>query len=192
VNRLQKVLEGANIKLAAVASDVLGRSGREILEALVGGSVDAAAMAQLAKGRMRTKIPALERALVGRFAAHQRFLVAQQLAHIDFLDAGIEQVSAQIGERLRTLEAVIDRLDPIPGVNRRTAEALVAEIGTDMARFPTADHLASWAGMAPGHNESAGKRLSGTIRKGSRWLRSTLVEMAHAAGRSKDSYLGAQ
>jgi transposase len=192
VNRLQKVLEGANIKLAAVASDVLGRSGREMLEALVGGSIDAAAMAQMARGRLRTKIPALERALVGRFGAHQRFLVARQLAHLDFLDASIASVSAEIAERLRALDAVIDHLDTIPGVNRRTAEALVAEIGTEMDRFPTADHLASWAGMAPGHNESAGKRLSGTTRKGSRWLRSTLVEMAHAAGRSRDSYLGAQ
>jgi transposase len=192
VNRLQKVLEGANIKLASVASDVLGRSGREILDALVGGSTDAEAMARLAKGRMRAKIPELERALVGQFGAHQRFLVAQQLAHIDFLDEGIERVSGEIAERLRPLEEAIARRDTIPGVNRRTAEALVAEIGTEMDRFPTAEHLASWAGMAPGNNESAGKRLSGTTRKGSRWLRSTLVEMAHAAGRSKDSYLGAQ
>lgn len=190
VNRLLKVLEGANIKLAAVTSDVLGKSGRGILEALVGGSLDAAAMAQLAKGRMHAKIPELEQALVGRFAAHQRFLVAHQLAHLDFLDETIERVGAEIAVRLRPLEEAIERLDTTPGVNRRTADALVAEIGTDMSRFPSADHMASWSGMVPGNNESAGIRSSGTTRKGSNWLRSALVEMAHAAGRSKDSYLG--
>src|SRR5215207_9085843 len=165
-NRLQKTLEGANIKLAAVATDILGKSGREILAALVAGSTDAAALAQLAKGRLREKLPALERALVGRFGAHQRFLVAQQLAHLDFLDAAIAAVSAEVAERLRPVEEAVSRLDTIPGIGRYVAETLVAEIGTDMSRFPTAAHLASWAGMCPGNNESAGKRRSGKTRKG--------------------------
>jgi transposase len=191
-NRLQKTLEGANIKLAAVATDILGKSGREILAALVAGSTDAAALAQLAKGRLREKLPALERALVGRFGAHQRFLVAQQLAHLDFLDAAIAEVSAEVAERLRPFEDVLTRLDTIPGIGRYVAETLVAEIGTDMSRFPTAAHLASWAGMCPGNNESAGKRRSGKTRKGSPWLRALLVQAAHAAARKKDTYLAAQ
>jgi transposase len=191
-NRLQKTLEGANIKLAAVATDILGKSGREILAALVAGSTDAAALAQLAKGRLREKLPALERALVGRFGAHQRFLVAQQLAHLDFLDVAIAEVSAEVAERLRPFEAAVLRLDTIPGIGRYVAETLVAEIGMDMSRFPTAAHLASWAGMCPGNNESAGKRRSGKTRKGSPWLRALLVQAAHAAARKRDTYLAAQ
>lgn len=193
LNRLQKTLEGANIKLAAVASDILGKSGRQMLEALVAGETDAAALAQLAKGRLQQKRPALEQALTGRMAAHQRFLVAQQLAHIDFLDEAITRASTEIAARLRSGErAALDRLDTIPGVGRRTAEVLLAEIGADVTRFPTAGHLASWAGMCPGNRESAGKRLSGKTRKGSKWLRTALVEAAQAAGRSKTTYLGAQ
>jgi transposase len=193
VNRLQKTLEGANIKLASVASDVLGKSGREMLDALVAGETDAAALARLAKGRLQQKRQALEQALAGRIAAHQRFLVAHQLAHIDFLDAAITRVSTEIAERLGPAEqAAVERLDTIPGVGRRTAEVIIAEIGADVSRFPTARHLASWAGMCPGNRESAGKRLSGKTRKGSKWLRTALVEAAHAVGRSKTSYLGAQ
>jgi transposase len=193
VNRLQKTLEGANIKLASVASDILGKSGREMLDALVAGETDAAALAQLAKGRMQQKRQALEQALTGRMAAHQRFLVAQQLAHIDFLDEAITGASTEIAERLRPLEhTAIERLDTIPGVGRRTAEVIIAEMGADLTRFPTAGHLASWAGMCPGNRESAGKRLSGKTRKGSKWLRTVLIEAAHAAGRSKTTYLGAQ
>jgi transposase len=191
-NRLQKTLEGANIKLAAVATDILGQSGREILAALVAGSTDAAALAQLAKGRLREKLPALERALVGRFGAHQRFLVAQQLAHLDCLDAAIAEVSAEVAERLRPFEDALTRLDTIPGIGRYVAETLVAEIGTDMSRFPSAAHLASWAGMCPGNNESGGKRRRGKTRKGSPWLRALLVQAAHAAARKKDTYLAAQ
>src|SRR5262249_13831760 len=142
VNRLQKVLEGANIKLAAVATDITGASGRDMLAALVGGASDAAAMAQLARGRMREKIPQLEQALAGQFQAHQCFMVAQQLAHIDFLDGLIERVSTEIGERMRPFEEAVTLLDTIPGVGRRTAEVLVAEIGVEMTRFPTAAHLA--------------------------------------------------
>lgn len=192
VNRLQKTLEGANIKLAAVATDILGKSGREMLDALVGGSTDAPALAELAKGRMREKIPQLERALGGQFGLHQRFMVATQLAHIDFLDQAIEQVSQEVTERLAPFEPMLERLDAIPGIGPQNAQALLAEIGTEMDRFPSAGHLASWAGMCPGNHESAGKRKSGRTRKGNRWLRTLLVEAAHAAGRKRNSYLAAQ
>ncbi|MFQ6031246.1 MAG: IS110 family transposase, partial [Dehalococcoidia bacterium] len=171
VNRLQKTLEGANIKLAAVATDILGKSGREMLDALVGGSTDAPVLAELAKGRMREKIPELERALAGQFGPHQRFMVATQLAHIDFLEETIEKVSGEVAERLGPFEPMVERLDAIPGIGPRNAQALLAELGTDMERFPSAGHLASWAGMCPGNHESAGKRKSGKTRKGNRWLR---------------------
>ena len=192
VNRLQKTLEGANIKLAAVASDLRGRSAREMLEALVAGATEPAALAQLARGRLREKRAQVEQALVGRFGAHQRFLVAQHLAHLDYLDEAIEQVSAELRERLRPFDDALARLETLPGVARRGAEILVAEIGLDMSRFPTAAHLAAWAGMAPGNNESAGKRRSGKTRKGSPYLRTLLVEAGQAAGRTKDTYLAAQ
>ena len=191
-NRLQATLEGANIKLASVATDILGKSGRAMLHALVGGVTDAAALAELAQGRLREKLPQLQQALAGRFGPHQRFLVAQQLAHIDFLDEAVDRLSEEIAERLRPLDAVVDQLDTIPGIGRYMAEALIAEIGVDMARFPTAGHLASWAGMCPGNDESAGKRRSGRTRKGSPWLRALLVQAAHAAARTKGTYLGAQ
>jgi transposase len=192
VNRVQKVREGANSKLAAVATDIMGVAGRDMLAALIGGTADAATMAQFARGRMREKIPQLEQALAGTCGAHQRFLIAQQLAHIDFLAALIERVSAQIAERVRPFEEFIVLLDSITGIGRYTAEVLVAEIGVDMTRFPSAAHLCSWAGVAPGNNESAGKRTSGKTRKGSPWLRAALVEAAHAAGRTTNTYLGAR
>jgi transposase len=185
VNRLQKVLEGANVKLPSVASNVVGVSGRAMLERLVAGETDAAALADLARGRLRQKLPQLERALAGRFGPHQRFLVAQQLAHLDALDELIGRVSEEIAARLRACEAVLRRLDTIPGVGRQAAEVLVAEVGPDARRFPTAGHLASWAGMCPGHHESAGRRRSGRTRKGSPWLRATLIQLAHAAARTK-------
>jgi transposase len=191
VNRLQKTLEGANIKLAGVASNVVGQSGRAMLAALIAGSTDAAALADLAQGKLRAKLPALERALAGRVREHQRFLLARQLAHIDSLEALIEAVSAEITERLRPLEDILDRLDTLPGVGRRTAEVLVAEIGTDMDRFPTAAHLASWAGLCPGNHESAGKRQSGKTRKGNRWLRAALTEAAQAGARKPGTYFAA-
>lgn len=192
VNRLQKTLEGANIKLGDVATDIMGLSSRQMLAALVDGETDAVVMAQLAQGRLRDKLPALERALAGSIGPHQRFLLARQLAHIDFLNAAIAEVSREITARLRPFETALERLATIPGVGQRTAEVLVAEIGTDMGRFPTAAHLASWAGMCPGNDESAGKRRSGKTRKGSPWLRSALIEAARAAGRSKRTYLSAQ
>ncbi len=191
-NRLQKALEGANVKLASVATDILGKSGRDILAALAAGQTDAAALAQLARGLLRKKIPQLERALAGDVGPHQRFLIAQHLAHIDFLDAAIVRVGGEVAARLRAQEDAITRLDAIPGVGREVAEALLAEIGSDMSRFPTAKHLASWAGMCPGNHESAGKRASGRTRKGSPWLRALLVQAAHAAARTKGSYLAAQ
>ena len=192
VNRVQKVLEGANIKLAAVTKDITGVSAREILAELVAGSTDAVGMAKLARGRLRAKIPELEQALVGRLRPHHQFLIAQQLAHIDALDEAIERVSEEIERRTHPFAEIITLLDTIPGVAQRTAEVLVAEIGTDMSRFPTAAHLASWAGLAPGNNESGGKRRSGKTRKGSPWLRAALVEAAHGAGLKKETYLQAQ
>jgi transposase len=175
-----------------VASNVLGVSGRHILTALVAGTAEPATLADLARGKLRAKLPQLERALVGQFGAHQRFLLARQLAHLDSLDELIDGLNSEVEQRLRPFEDALDRLDSIPGVGRRTAEVLVAEIGLDMARFPTAAHLASWAGMCPGHNESAGKRKSGKTRKGKAWLRTALVEAAHASGRARHTYLGAQ
>jgi transposase len=192
VNRLQKVLGGANVKLGAVASDVLGVSGRQMLEGLIAGRADPTTLAQLAHGKLREKIPLLERALAGRFGAHQRFLVAEQLAHIDYLDEMVARLSAEVAERLRPFAALIEWLDEIPGVNRRAAAIILAETGADMGRFPSAAHLASWAGVAPGSDESAGKRRGGRARKGAPWLRAVRVEAGHAAGRAKDSYLGAQ
>jgi transposase len=191
VNRLQKTLEGANIKLAAVATDVLGVSGRQMLHELVAGVSDPAVLADLARGRLREKRPQLERALAGRFGAHQRFLVAQQLAHLDDLDAILAQLSGEIESRLRPWAAEAARLDTIPGVSQRAAEILLAELGADLNRFRSAAHLASWAGLCPGNHESAGKRHSGRTRQGNPWLRSLLVEVAQAAGRTQ-TYLGAR
>jgi transposase len=191
-NRLQKTVEGANSKLASVATDILGKSGREILAALIAGERDSEALAQLAKGRLREKLPALAQALIGQFGAHQRLMVAEQSAHVDYLDAAIERIRGEIAQRLCVNDQLIERLDAIPGSGRYVVEALIAEIGTEMSRFPTDRHLASWAGMCPGNRESAGKRQSGKTRKGSPWLRTLLVQAAHAAGRTKGTYLAAQ
>ncbi len=192
INRLQKTLEDANLKLASVASDLMGRSARDMLAALLAGEVDPSVLAQLARGRMRAKRDLLEQALQGLLKPYHRFLLSEQLADIDALDEAIEHMSAEIAQRLRPYEALLQRLETIPGIKRRLAEVILAEIGPDMSRFPSARHLASWAGMCPGNNESAGKRLSGKTRKGSPWLRSALVEAAHAAIHCKDSYLAAQ
>lgn len=192
VNRLQKTLEGANIKLASVVSDVTGASARAMLEGLAAGSEDAAALAELAKGSLRRKRAELARALAGKRTAHQRFLISQHLAMIDFLDEQIMAVSAEVTERLAPFDEALARLDAIPGVGPWTAEVIVAEIGTDMGRFPSPGHLASWAGMCPGNHQSAGKRKAGRTRKGSPWLRAALTEAAYAAGRSKGTYLSAR
>ena len=191
VNRVQKVLEGANIKLSSVATDLTGVSAREMLAALLAGSTDVAAMAQCARGRMREKIPQLEQALVGTMGPHQRFLLGEQLAHIDYLDALIARVGAEVAARVRPFEEEAALLDTATGIGRLSAEAVIAEVGVDMTRFPDANHLTSWAGLAPGSNESAGKRRRSKTRKGSPWLRATLVEAAHAAGHSRHTYLGA-
>jgi transposase len=192
VNRLQKTLEGANIKLAAVATDLTGKSAREMLAALVAGQADPAELAQMARGRMREKLPQLEQALTGQFGTHHRFLVARQLAHLDHLESLIGELDAEIETRLRPFDTAIERLDAITGVGRRTVEAMLAETGTDLERFPTDKHLASWAGMCPGNHQTGGKRQGGKTRKGNRWLRAALVQAAHAAARAKGTYLAAQ
>jgi transposase len=190
-NRLHKALEDTGIKLDCVATDILGVSGRAMLDALVAGTRDPELLAELARGKLRKKLPALREALVGRFSDHHALIIGQILAHIDFLDEAIEQLSEAIEERLRPFAPAVELLRTIPGVERRTAEVLVAEIGTDMAAFPTAGHLASWAGQCPGNHESAGKRKSGRTRKGSKWLTEALKEAALAAIRTNGSYLQA-
>jgi transposase len=192
INRLQKVLEAANIKLASVVSDINGVSARLMLEALVAGKRDTRQLASLAKGRLKEKQAQLVQALSCRLQPHQSFLIAEHLAQIDYLEGAIERLSQQIEEKLRPFEQEIGWLDTIPGVNRRTAEVLWAETGGDMSRFPNARHLAAWAGMCPGNNESAGKRRTGRTRKGSPWLRHCLVEAAHGAAHTKNKYLSSQ
>jgi transposase len=192
VNRLQKTLEGANLKLGSVATDILGASGRAILEAVVAGESEAVVLAGLARGRLREKRTELGRALAGQVKPHHRLLIAEHLEHIGYLNEAIARVSKEIEERLRPFEDSLARLQTVPGVGLRTAEVLMAEVGTDMSRFPSYRHLASWAGLCPGSNESAGKRKSGKTRKGSPWLRSALVEAAWAASHSKRTYLSAQ
>lgn len=192
INRMQNVLEDANIKLASVVTDIRGVSARSMLEALIAGERDLSVMAELARGRMRSKRTELEEALRGHFLPHHSFLLTEHLSHLDYLDEAIDRVSQAIEEHLADEQEAIALLDTIPGVSQRTAEILIAEVGTDMSRFPSAKHLASWAGMCPGHHESAGKRLSGKTRKGSRWLRQVLVEIAHVAAKTKDTYLAAQ
>jgi transposase len=192
VNRLHKVLEDANLKLNGVVSDVLGVSGRAMIEAILAGTTEPAALAELAKGRLRTKRDALERALAGRVTDHHRLLLTAHLTHIDFLNASIAHLSAAIADRLAPAAEELAWLDTIPGVGRPTAEVLLAEIGSDVARFPTPGHLASWAGMCPGNHRSAGKQRRGTTRKGSRFLRRALCEAAWAAVRKRGCSLGAR
>ncbi len=191
VNRLHKVLEDAGLKLATVATDVLGTSGRAMLTALMEGTTDPAVLADLARGRLRAKLPALRQALTGRFRAHHAFLLSQLLAHLDYLDDTIATLSQAIEAHLAPFAEPAARLQTIPGVKQRTLEAIVAEIGVDMAAFPTAGDLASWTGLCPGNNETAGKRRRGRVRKGNRWLKAALVEASLAAIRTKGSYLGA-
>ena len=184
-NRLHKVLTDAGLQLASVASDVLGKSGRAMLTALVEGTTDPAVLADLAQG----KLPALREALTGRFRKHHALLVSQLLAHLDYLDEALEDLTAQIEAALGPFASDAARLDAIPGVGPRTAEVLIAEIGVDMRQFPTARHLASWAGLCPGTHESAGKRRPVRTRKGNHWLRAALIEAALAAVNVRDSAL---
>lgn len=213
VNRVQKVLEHANIKLASVASDVMGVSGREMMAALVAGETDPGVMAELAKGRLRNKMALLEKALTGVVSPHHRFMLAQHLSHIDFLDEQIERVSSEIGQRVEGMSQTgssddsgssgdesrlsnnaqtwmesIDLLDTAPGVDKRAAEIVLAEIGIDMAQFPSANHLTAWAGLAPGNNQSGSKRRRAKTREGNRNLREIMVQIAWAASHKKGSY----
>jgi transposase len=191
-NRLHKALEDTGIKLDCVATNILGKSGRAMLDALVHGTTDPEVLADLAKGRLRAKLPALREALVGRFDDVHALWVGAILAHIDFLDEQIDRLSDAIEEQIRPFGAAVELLCTIPGVQRRAAEVIISEIGTDMSVFPTDKHLASWAGQCPGNDQSAGKRRSGKTRKGSKWLDWTLEESALAAIRTKDVYLTAQ
>lgn len=191
-NRVQKVLEDANLKLASVASDVMGVSGRAMLAALLDGQNDPEALANLARGRLRDKRADLVKALTGRMKDHHRFVLTELLCQIDNLEEAITRFDEQIKTHCAPFEEAVTLLDTIPGVARATAEVIVAEIGTDMSRFPSADHLAAWAGVAPGNNESAGKRRSGKTRKGDRPLGVALNQAAHGAAHTKNTYLAAQ
>jgi transposase len=192
-NRLQKVLEDANIKLACVASRPLGASGKAMLKELCEGNNDPVALADLAKGKLRAKLPLLRQALEGRFRGHHALLVGHLLAHIEYLDQTITELSEEVEERMRPFEHQRELLCSIPGVAERTAEVIIAELGADMERFPDHRHAASWAAVCPGHDESAGKRRSGKTRKGDSWLRTALIEAAQtAAGRTTDTYLHSQ
>jgi transposase len=191
-NRIQKVLEDANIKLAGVATDVLGVSGRDMLEALIAGETDPAKLADLARKRLREKIPALKLALAGRVTDHHRFLLRMHLDHVTHLEELIGRLGTRIEEAMAPFAEAAERLQTIPGVSQRVAETVVAEIGTNMEQFPTDGHLASWAGMCSGNNESAGKRRSGRTTKGDRWLKRILVQAAWAASHTKGTYLAAQ
>jgi len=192
VNRVQKVLEDGNIKLASVVSDIQGVSARRMLEALIGGQEESEALAQLAQGRLRSKIPELVEALTGQVRGHHRFLLAELLEHLDGLNQRLAQLNERIGQQTAPQAELIERLDAIPGVGKHTAEILLAEIGHTVEQFPSEKHLASWACLCPGNNISANKRRSGKTRKGQKWLRTALTEAAWAASRTKDTYLGAQ
>ncbi len=191
VNRIQKLLEGANIKLSSVATDITGVSGRAMLEAMVSGVEDTNALAEMARGALRRKKASLEEALQGLMGPHQRTVLRIQLDHLDFLDQKIAQLDGDIDRRMGHMEEAVRRLDTMPGVDRRNAQDILVETGTDMGVFPSGAHLASWTGLCPGNNESAGKRKSGRTRKGNRWLCSALVRAARAAVRSSHNYFSA-
>jgi transposase len=191
-NRIEKVLEDANIKLASVASHVLGQSGRSMLKAMVDGIAEPEKLAGMARAKLRNKIPQLRLAFEGRFEERHRFQMKKLMDQLNFLDTKVVEFGEQIQERSQPLQDKIDLLMTIPGVDRITASSMIAEIGGDMNQFPTAQHLASWAGVCPGNKESAGKQYSGKTRKGSRWLRRVLCQAAWAASHTKNTYLSAQ
>jgi transposase len=190
-NRIQKVLEDANVKLGSVASNVVGVSGRLILEAIIAGQDDPAQLADLARRRLRAKIPQLEQALFGKLTGHHRWMLRLLMDQLQGTEQFIARLDERIAELTRPQQPVLEKLDAIPGVDRRLAEVLIAEIGPDMTPFPSDAHLASWAGLCPGNNESAGKRKSGKTTKGSRWLRQAMVQAAWAASHKKNSYFQA-
>jgi transposase len=192
VNELQKCLEGTNIKLASVATDITGVSALEMLGALLAGQSDPALLAELARGRMRAKKPLLERALQGKVEPHHRLILGQLLADVAWLEEQLQEVSTEIAGRLRDQQEFLDRLDEIPGVNRRVAEVIAAEVGPEVKAFATAAHLASWAGLCPGNNQSADKRRTTHIRPGNRHLKAALVEAAHAASHKRNCHLRAK
>ena len=192
INRLQKLLEGANIKLASVVSDITGVSARAMLEALLEGNQTPAEMAELARTRMRNKRAELTAALEGHFRPHHARLLGMMLEHLDELDETVAQCDALVEELVRPFAPQIERLRTIPGVEQRAAEDVLAEIGVDMSVFPSHKHLCSWAGLCPGDHESGGKRKSGRMRKGNRYLRAVLTQCAHSIGRSKKTYFGAR
>jgi transposase len=192
VNRLHKLLETANLKLGAVASDILGKSGRDMLDAIVAGVADPTVLAELARGRLRAKLPTLRAALEGRVHAQQRLLLRHLLVHIDFLEAQLDELTAEIEATLAPLAQAVQLLETIPCVGHTAATAIVSEIGADMSRFPSAKHLASWAGVCPGNKQSGGKRLSGETTHGSPWLRAMLGEVAWSIAHTADTYLAAQ
>ena len=190
-NRIQKVLEGGNIKLGSIVADILGKSGRAILEAMATGISAPEALAALAQGRLRATQEELVAALQGRLTDHQRLMLRLQLDHVRYLDQQIEALDAEVAKRLAPFAPQIVQLDTIPGVSQHIAEVILAEVGPDMTRFPNGAHLVSWAGMCPGSNESAGKRRGSRTRKGNQTLRGMLTQAGHAAGRTKHTYLGA-
>jgi transposase len=191
-NRMQKILEDANIKLASVATDWLGVSGRAILSRLLDGEQDAGTLANLCRGRLRDKIPEMRLALEGRMTEHHRWMLRLQREQLEFLEAQIVKLETKIQEEMQTYQEAVNLCTTIPGIEAIAAANLVAEIGVNMDQFPSAAHLASWAGVCPGNNESAGKRLSGKARNGSVWLRRNLCQAAWAASHSKNTYLSAQ
>jgi transposase len=191
VNRLHKVLEDANLKLACVISDVMGQTGRSILQALVDGQDDPEQLALLAQGKVKAKREVLVKALCGHIKAHHRFLLKEILAMVQALDLSIKHLDLVIEEILRPFEATIQRLDEVTGLARRGIETILAELGWNMDQFPDAAHAASWVGICPGNYQTGGKRLSGKIRKGNRWVKAVLVQGAHAAGKT-NTYLGEQ
>ena len=190
--RIHKTLEDASIRLGSVASDVLGVSGRAMLEALLAGERDPQVLADLARGKLRTKLPALREALRGRFSDHHALLLRLALEHVQQLERSITALDTAVDQVIAPFARARDHLDTITGVGKRAAECIIAEIGVDMAVFPTAAHLASWAGLCPGNNITGGKRRSGKTRKGDVWLVEVLVECAWAASRARDTYLAAQ